>query len=188
MILMFPENIYIKLYKKMLGNQNINQSSFTNYSNYVRIFEDTQRDKTNQRRCAFMLTCLSLTVILDNLLYIVFDIIYNGLRLNIVFSLMIIEIILFGYYLSQIKNGMVSHEKFTQVRKVIMITCILYILYFIVTGVILILINTADPDIDPTTHITIIIISPLIFLLPRFIGLCATKNVSQRSALLIANR
>lgn len=135
-----------------------------------------------------MLTCLTTTVVLDNFVYIVFDIIYNGLTLNIVFSLMIIEVILFGCYLCQIKKSMISHKKFTQVRKVLMITCILYALYFIVTGVIQILINNADPDIDPTTHITIIIISPLIFLLPRFIGLCATKNVSHRSVLLIANR
>lgn len=136
-----------------------------------------------------MLRCLSLTVIIENFVYIIFDIIYSGLTLNIVFFLMIIEAILFGYYLSQIKNGMVSHEKFTQARKAFMATCIMYILYFIVTGVIIIvLVNDVNPHIDTATIIIILIISTLIFLIPRFIGLCVTKNVSPQHVMLIPNR
>ena len=114
--------------------------------------------------------------------YIVFDIIYNGLKLNIGYFLMISEAILFGFYLSQIKNGMVSHKKFTQVKKAFMATCILYTLYFIVTGFIVIAsINDTHPDIDNLASvITIMIISSFIFLVPRFIGLFLAIRVKTR--------
>jgi hypothetical protein len=166
-------------------NQGFNNQPLINQNQGL----DNPVDQAHQRRCASMLRCLSLTVIIENLVYIIFDIVYSGLTLNIVFFLMIIEAILFGYYLSQIKNGMVSHEKFTQARKAFMATCIMYILYFIVTGVIIIvLVNDVNPQIDTATIIIILIISTLIFLIPRFIGLCVTKNVSPQHVMLIPNR
>ena len=166
-------------------NQGFNNQPYINQNQGL----DNPIDQAHQRRCASMLRCLSLTVIIENFVYIIFDIIYAGLTLNIVFFLMIIEAILFGYYLSQIKNGMISHEKFTQARKAFMATCIMYILYFIVTGVIIIvLVDNVNPHIDTATVIIILIISTLIFLIPRFIGLCVTKNVSPQHVMLIPNR
>lgn len=66
----------------------------------------------------------------------------------------------------------------------------MYTSYFTVTGIIaVVLINDADPDYDIGTFITILVMSTLIFLLPRFIGLCVSRNVvPRRPALLVVNR
>lgn len=102
---------------------------------------------------------------------------------------MILEIIVFGIYLSKIKNNMVTEDYFSRTRKMFTGTCIGYTIYFVIVIIIVVAaINNIDPDIDPTAVIVVLIVSSLIFLLPRYIALCVVGRKGPRPVLIVGNQ
>lgn len=102
---------------------------------------------------------------------------------------MILEIIGFSFYLSKIKNNMVTEDYFSKTRKIFIVTCIGYTLYFVIIIIIVVaVINNADPDVDPTAVIVVLIVSSLIFLLPRYIALCVVGRKGPRPVLIVGNQ
>lgn len=124
--------------------------------------------------------CLALTVIVENLVYIIFDIAYYGFTLNYLFLLMIVEVCVFIYYLTRVSHNTCQPQHYLAAKKFYLVTFICYSIYFTLITIILASISTEDYDVDKATIIWVFVISTLIFLLPRFIAFFIVKNWEKR--------
>ena len=83
--------------------------------------------------------------------------------------------------LSGVKNNQASFSHFIQTKKTFVCMFVFYIFVFTLDLIILVLVidSASDVDIDTSTFVTVFVVSAVVFLIPRIIGLVVVKNIGK---------
>lgn len=125
---------------------------------------------------ASKIKCICLTVIIENIIYLVAALVTLGFTWDYMFILMIIEFILFGIFISQIKNSQASTDHLRRARNTLIGFSIAYLVYALIFLIIILaIVSNVDTKGAGMAVVLFLSLGMAIFLTPRIIAIVRTK-------------